>query len=170
MRANAADRESTVDGTVDGTHPIEDNRLSLPDPKSVTYIDYDNPFALVNQSVGMSPHIAQLSQNAWVNCGEDIHVLECFDKGHIRIEPVPGGEPICTDLRPSSFDCPFEDTGNHFHAHYTPTIHHETASSLKISRFHRNRKVLDASNLADAVRGCDTYVAEKVLRGRLSLA
>jgi ATP-dependent helicase IRC3 len=89
MRANEANRESTVNGT----HPTEDNRLSLPDPKSVTYIDYDDPFALVNQSVGTSPHIAQLSQNAWVVCGEDIYVLECIGKGHIRIEPVPGGEP-----------------------------------------------------------------------------
>jgi ATP-dependent helicase IRC3 len=69
------------------------DRLSVPDPKSVTYIDYDNPFVLVNQSTGMpSPHVLQLSRNAWVDCGEGIHVLECLGKGHIRIEPVTGGE------------------------------------------------------------------------------
>jgi ATP-dependent helicase IRC3 len=74
------------------TYPIEDHRLDIPDPKSVTYVDYDNPFVLFNQSTGASPHVVQLSKNAWVDCGEGIHVLECLSKGHIRIEPIPGGE------------------------------------------------------------------------------
>ena len=64
----------------------------------------------------------------------------------------------------------FIDSENHFRAHYTPTIHPETASALKISRFQTNRKILDASSLTDALRGCDTYACEKVLRGPLSLA
>jgi len=74
------------------TYPTEDHRLDVPDPKSVTYIDYDNPFVLFDQSTGGSPHIVQLSRNAWVDCGDRIHVLECLGKGHIRIEPIPGGE------------------------------------------------------------------------------
>jgi ATP-dependent helicase IRC3 len=74
------------------SNPTGDNLPSVPEPKSVTYIDYDSPFALVNQSTGASPHIAQLSRNAWVDCGEGIHVLECLGKGHIRIEPVSDGE------------------------------------------------------------------------------
>ncbi|KAI0257368.1 P-loop containing nucleoside triphosphate hydrolase protein [Lactifluus subvellereus] len=160
MRADAANRESGAiatyptdrESSVHAGHPTRDNRLSLPDPKSVTYIDYDNPFDLVNQNLGTSPHIAQLSQNAWVDCGGDIYVLDCVGKGHIRIEAVP------------------KDTGNHFHAHYTPTIHPKTASALNISRFQKNRKVLDANSLADAVRGCDTYVIGKVVRGPLSSA
>lgn len=145
----------------------------MPDPKSVTYIDYDNPFVLVNQSTGMaSPHVLQLSRNAWVDCGEGIHVLECLGKGHIRIEPVAGGEQRPTKRR-SLFDpgpFSFLDYGEYFQAHYTPTIHPETASALKISRYHTNRKILDASSLADAVRGCDTYASEKVLKGHISLA
>ncbi|KAI0307989.1 P-loop containing nucleoside triphosphate hydrolase protein [Multifurca ochricompacta] len=140
-----------TNGDSRAAHPIGDNRLSVPDPKSVTYIDYDNPFTLVNQSQGILPHIARLSRNAWVDCGDGICVLECLGKGHIRIEPIPGTE-------------------NHFHAHYAPAIHPETASALNISRFQTNRKILDASDLAGAVRGCDTYVAEKVLKGPLSLA
>ena len=85
--ADAINRELTT------SFPTGDNRLSIPDPKSVTYIDYDNPFVLVNQTTGTpSPHILQLSRNAWVDCGEGIHVLECLGKGHIRIEPVTGGE------------------------------------------------------------------------------
>jgi len=64
----------------------------------------------------------------------------------------------------------FLDDGDYFHAHYSPTIHPETASALNISRFQTNRKILDANSLADAVRGCDTYASEKVLKGPLSQA
>jgi len=148
-RAEAANREEL---SVPHAHPTGDNRLSVPDPKSVTYIDYDNPFALFNQSIEASPHMVRLSRNAWVDCGKGIYVLECLGNGHIRIEPLP------------------DDGENGFRAHYTPTIHPETASALNISKFRTNRKILDAGSLADAVRGCDTYVSQNVLRGRLSLA
>lgn len=148
-RAEAANREEL---SVPHTDPTGDNRLSVPDPKSVTYVDYDDPFALFNRSIEASPHMVQLSKNAWVDCGEDIYVLECLDKGHIRIEPVS------------------DDGETHFRAHYTPTIHSETASALKISKFRTNRKILDANSLADAIRGCEKYVSEIVLRGWPSLA
>lgn len=75
--------------------------------------------------------------------------------------------------RQSLFDTgPFSflDYGEYFQAHYTPTIHPETASALKISKYQTNRKILDASSLTDAVRGCDTYASGKVLKGQLSLA
>lgn len=148
-RAEAANREES---SVPLAHPTGDNRLSVPDPKSVTYVDHDNPFALFNQSIETSPHMVQLSRNAWVDCGEGIYVLECLGKGHIRIEPVS------------------DDGETHFRAHYTPTIHPETASALNISKFRTNRKILDASSLGDALRGCDTYVSENVLKGWSSLA
>ena len=64
----------------------------------------------------------------------------------------------------------FIDGETHFRAHYSPTMNPETASTLNISKFQTNRKILDADSLADAVRGCDTYVSQKVLRGPLSLA
>lgn len=70
-----ADETSRVDESVD----------DIPDPKSVTYIDYDNPFALVKDTSG-APHIAKLSTYSWVGCGDDKYVLECLGKGHIRIE------------------------------------------------------------------------------------
>lgn len=78
---------------------------------------------------------------------------------------IIGGKPLLVLLTSS-----FIDGENHFRAHFTPTIHPETASALKISKFRTNRKILDANSLADAVRGCDRYVSENVLRGRLSLA
>ena len=66
-------------------HPDSYDRI--PKPQSVTYTDYENPFSLVGQSSG-APHIAKLSSNAWVGCGNDVYALECLGKGHIRIEPV----------------------------------------------------------------------------------
>lgn len=63
----------------------------IPQPRSVTYTDYDDPFSLQHNASG-SPHIATLSTNAWVGCGDDIYVLECLGKGHIRIEPAKEDE------------------------------------------------------------------------------
>jgi ATP-dependent helicase IRC3 len=60
----------------DGIASRTDSFDKVPDPKSVTYTDYENPFSLVDQSSG-APHIAKLSSNAWVGCGNDIYVLEC---------------------------------------------------------------------------------------------
>ncbi|KAI9512926.1 P-loop containing nucleoside triphosphate hydrolase protein [Russula earlei] len=150
-RADTANRESST-ATLTTPYPTGYSDLSVPDPKSVTYIDYDNPFVLLNQIMRASPPMVKLSKNGWVDCGEGIHVLECLGKGHIRIEPV------------------LDDAGDHFHAHYTPSIHPQTASALNISRFQTNRKILDANNLGDAIRGCDKYAAEKVLRGPISRA
>lgn len=61
---------------------------NVPDPESVTYTDYEDPFAFVSEFSGLSPHINQLSSYAWVGCGNDIYVLECLGKGFIRIEKV----------------------------------------------------------------------------------
>jgi ATP-dependent helicase IRC3 len=166
-RAEAANREES---SVYDSHPTGDNRLNVPDPKSVTYVDYDNPFALFNRSIEASSHIVRLSKNAWVDCGEDIYVLECLGKGHLRIEPVSDGERNWKQALSVRLTFSFVDGESHFRAHYTPTIHTETASALNISKFRTNRKILDASSLADAVRGCDTYVSENVLKGWLSRA
>lgn len=70
------------------------NNMDPPDPKSVTYIDYDNPFEFVEEACG-APHILKLSSNAWIGCGDDIYVLECLGKGHIRIERIEGAEGGC---------------------------------------------------------------------------
>jgi ATP-dependent helicase IRC3 len=71
-----------------------DSYDNVPNPKSVTYTDYENPFSLVDKSSG-APHIAKLSTNAWVGCGNNIYVLECLGKGYIRIEPVVTDSGMC---------------------------------------------------------------------------
>ena len=65
--------------------PQEENRLNIRDPKEVTFIDYENPFALAEDASGI-PHINELSRHAWVSCGGEIYVLECMGKGYVRLE------------------------------------------------------------------------------------
>ncbi|KAJ6604602.1 P-loop containing nucleoside triphosphate hydrolase protein [Mycena vulgaris] len=127
-----------------------DSTDNIPEPRSVTYKDYDDPFSLVNQASG-APQITKLSSHAWVGCGADIYILECLGKGHVRIEP-------------------FEDeSGNHFKAYFNPAIDSATAAALKIGPFLRSRPILTASDLSGAIRGCDTYVKAKVVFGQMAL-
>lgn len=58
----------------------------ISDPTHITYIDYDDPFALVHGASG-APHVYKSSPFEWVGCGGDIYVLECLGKGYVRVEP-----------------------------------------------------------------------------------
>lgn len=124
----------------------------VPDPKSVTYTDYDDPWSLAHDASG-SPHIAKLSQNAWVTCGKDVYLLECLGKGHIRIEP---GKQSGSE-------------GPKFVATFTPAaLSKKDAAEVGMqSRFFRKRDVLTAESLEAAVKGCDTFAVNKVVFGSL---
>lgn len=74
-----------------------DTESNVPRPKSVTYIDYENPFSMVNEASSGTPYVATLSKYAWVGCGGDVYVLDLMGKGHVRIQPqeMPEGILIC---------------------------------------------------------------------------
>ena len=80
-----------LDETTDSLEKKVSDRVSgsgfgrVPEPKSVTYTDYENPFDLVDQAAG-APNINTLSTFAWVGCGADTYILECLGKGYIRVE------------------------------------------------------------------------------------
>lgn len=75
--------------------PAKPDTISdIPDPKSVTYVDYDDPFSMVEASHG-APQVQALSKFAWVGCGGDVYVLECMGKGFIRIQPVEDETGSC---------------------------------------------------------------------------
>ncbi|EMD42116.1 hypothetical protein CERSUDRAFT_147660 [Gelatoporia subvermispora B] len=119
----------------------------VPEAKEVIYEDIDNPFVLVDKASG-APHVSKISTNAWVGCGEDVYVLECMGKGYIRVNK--------TEI----------DGKEMYEAHYTPpTLPVGTAYMLKISPFQKNRQILTANDLVEAIRGCDTYAKSKVLKG-----
>jgi ATP-dependent helicase IRC3 len=68
---------------------LQQDASHVPNPTSITYEDYDDPFALVNNAAG-SPHVNLLSRNAWVSCGGDVYILECIGKGFIKVQEVDG--------------------------------------------------------------------------------
>ncbi|KAF5374878.1 hypothetical protein D9758_000323 [Tetrapyrgos nigripes] len=131
-----------------------DSRDDIPEPTSVTYTDYEDPFSFVQDSSGTPPHVAQLSTHAWVGCGNEIYVLDCLGRGFVRIDQVEADE----------------ESETHYSASFTPAaLDKGTAKGLKISPFFRSRHVLTAKKLDEAIRGCDTYVKTKVIRGNLAL-
>ena len=69
--------------------------LEVPSPESVTYVDYDNPFAFIGDCCGTTQIIHKLSPLAWVSVGGEIYILECLGAGFIRVEPLmdPEGAP-----------------------------------------------------------------------------
>lgn len=132
---------------------------NIPLPKSITYEDHENPWSVSDNASG-SPYIGKLSPYAWVACGRDTYVLECVKAGFIKIEPVPlttvksVGDPI-------------------YMAHFVPTLR-ESGLMIRVSAsseppigkaYLKKRKILTADSLESAVKGCDTYVARKVLPG-----
>jgi ATP-dependent helicase IRC3 len=139
----------------------------VPEPKSVTYIDHEDPFSLVDGSSG-APHIITLSKNAWVGCGENVYVLECLGKGYMRIElKEQDGISIVHGFISSLSIILGENT--YFEGRFVPAMLDKmTASSFNLSPFMRSRQVLTADNLSDAVRGCDTYAIKKVIRGSIA--
>lgn len=65
---------------------MSDSLDHVPDPTSITYVDYDDPFQFQVHSSDKSSHIASLSPFSWVDCGGDIYVLELLSRGFIRVE------------------------------------------------------------------------------------
>ena len=44
---------------------------NVPRPKSVIYVDHENPFDTADQASG-DPHINVLSRNSWAGCGDGV--------------------------------------------------------------------------------------------------
>lgn len=86
--------KKAVDRDLSNLKSRSDTTGTVPAPKSMTYIDYDDPFALVHSSSG-APQIHKMSPHAWVGCGEDVYVLECLGKGWIRVEPAYNEKRTC---------------------------------------------------------------------------
>ncbi len=145
----------------------------VPEPKSVTYIEHDDPFSLADGASG-APHIRTLSRNAWVGCGGDIYILECMGKGYIRIEPNTsedkGEVGFFSGLMPFDLLECAPDPESNYKAVFTPaSLPSQTAFMLKISPFQRSREILQARSLDDAVKGSDTYARTKILPGPIGL-
>jgi len=85
-------RERKKEASVGFAAEDENASLEVPSPESVTYVDYDNPFAFIGECCGTTPIIHQLSPLAWVSVGGEIYILECVGAGFIRVEPLTDPE------------------------------------------------------------------------------
>ncbi|KAH8100659.1 P-loop containing nucleoside triphosphate hydrolase protein [Cristinia sonorae] len=138
---------------ITGTSSHEE-RPNIPEPSTVTYIDHEDLSSLTQDTSG-APHIRSLSRNAWVGCGDDIYVLECMGKGHLRVEPFKLSEAEKENVN--------GDESPRYKGVYTPaSLPMMTAMILKLSPFRRSERILTAATLSDALKGCDTYVNKVV--------
>jgi ATP-dependent helicase IRC3 len=140
---------------------ISDSCDDIPQPTSVTFIDYDDPFSLFQEDSD-SPHIPTISPNAWVRCGDNIYVLECLGKGHLRVEPVEGTECGSRSLLRATIGLPVTDPKPHYGGYFTPAMSDQTTPTA--SPYMRRRAILRAENLRNALRGCDTFAKAKFAR------
>jgi hypothetical protein len=79
--------------------------LNVPKPTKITYLDFNDPFSLVDHASG-APHVSRFSSLAWVGCGGDVYVLDCLTEGFIRIEPeVDNPNGTWLELDTFRFNC-----------------------------------------------------------------
>ena len=161
MTTDDLEKRADAQIALDGAQLSMDTADDIPDPTTVTYIDFENPFSLVNEASGVPPHIAQLSRNSWVGCGDDIYVLECLGKGHVRIEPV--------DVTDEDDFITNPDLKRYFRAHFSPVMFFGATKHTKAPFFRMSKEIMKAESLDIAIRGCDTYIANQILRGQAAL-
>ena len=126
----------------------------ISDPKSIVYTDHEDPFHRADDE---GRHIYSLSPLAWVPCGNGKYVLELLKKGHIRI--VPDGMHTTLAIR-LKLNCFEESEKNRYTAWFTPASFHNKSEGAP--PLLRSRALLKAANLAEAVRGADTYATRRV--------
>jgi hypothetical protein len=97
LRERAQEREKGAD-----VGSVASPSLEVPSPESVTYVDYDNPFAFIGESCGTAPIVHRLSPLAWVSVGREIYILECLGAGFIRVDPSTDPEGDSSTLSHTS--------------------------------------------------------------------
>ena len=98
MEASFVSIDETIESLRERASTViaRDTESDVPRPKSVIYLEYENPFSMVSEVSSGAPHVATLSKYAWVGCGGDVYVLDLMGKGHVRIEPQETPEGILT--------------------------------------------------------------------------
>ncbi|KAH8110070.1 P-loop containing nucleoside triphosphate hydrolase protein [Phellopilus nigrolimitatus] len=112
------------------------------DPPPVAYVDYK-----LSDLVREAQSIKRFSRFAWVDCGNDIYVLECSDKGYIKIEPVTN-----------------DDAGELvYRSSYVEALRENPSDKLS---FEKPREVMTARSLNEVARNSDNYAVTRVFSGK----
>lgn len=118
--------------------------------ESVTYTDFNDPFLLMDNMFS-APNMFRISHNAWVGCGDNIYVLPCLQYGDVRIQLIQD-----------------KDDQEKFSGYFLPQLGPKLTKTKSLPSYLRRRNILEAQTLEEAIKGCDTYVAKQVLKGKLS--
>lgn len=142
----------------------------VPDPTAVTYEEWgpaELQRAMLSRSRGI---LERMSPNAWVDCGDDIYVLELPpNNGYVRIER--DGPDAETDARTEGGP-PDGWLGNYFarndadqEAALKPFSRGRFGHTRKVAPYRRPRLLLHVESLEEALRGCDTFANSRAGRG-----
>ncbi|CEH13958.1 p-loop containing nucleoside triphosphate hydrolase protein [Ceraceosorus bombacis] len=161
LRAQADSREKTSEDSQPASETEETNETEIPDPSKVTYEEWgplELQRAMMSRTRGI---IERMSPNAWVDCGDDIYVLDLPPKrGYVKVERDEEGKA--------------EGKGEwvaHFTARNADADEAAAASGgsskgkKRLSPFRRPTELLRASELEAAIRGADSYANGRVGRG-----
>jgi ATP-dependent helicase IRC3 len=140
----------------------------VPDPSAITYEEWgpaELQRAMLQRTRGV---LERMTPNAWVDCGDDIYVLELPpSNGYVRIErDSPHAE---TDARAKGG--PADGwLGNYFarnDAEQAAALNPFTrrGSVRKVAPYRRPRLLLHVDSLEAALRGCDTFATSLAGRG-----
>lgn len=158
---------------------------AVQDPTRVTFVDWDSAKALhqaMSAKALFSASVERYSSNAWVDCGDDVYVIDIPpNRGYVRVERADAEDPDveeskdagtrdATDYMP---DVQQRAQGGSWVAYYIARIaDQDEAIAASAGRwrgklrspYRRPRKFLEADTLEQAIRGSDTYVATHILR------
>lgn len=161
---------------------LEGAPLRANEPNKVTFVDWTSARELQKAMSAKSlfggrgaefggPNIERMSSNAWVDCGEDVYVLDLPpNRGYLRVEktaerPAKGKKGKQQEE---------EEEGEWSSWYVAKNVDEDEAAATgssrrmffgrgrKFSPFRRPRKVLTASTLEQALRGSDTFVVKRV--------
>ncbi|KAI0946007.1 hypothetical protein AcV7_010099 [Taiwanofungus camphoratus] len=140
-------RKAALNGSQNVGAVLNRGQSNIPfDLKPIATVDYEDPNPLVNQGYG-APYVQDLSDFAWVGCGDDTYVLECLSKGHIRIGRIQGDERL-----PSRYQ-----------AHYFPLASRvKTEATLQSSSVQKVQEISMGASLIEAIEHCDNYATTRV--------
>ena len=108
-------------------------------PRKVVFTDYDSVFDLISDTSG-EKHIRSISQNAWVQAGQDRYVLSGPTGTYLRLETAETSDP----------------TSKVFTAWEVRAL----PPGVSKSPFAAPREILTATTFENAVHGCDKYASE----------
>lgn len=149
VRQRPQTRQNVVDP---GQGQEQDDVVELP----ATYTEYK--IRDLNQRYhDMSQYIRHLSRLAWIHSGQDIYILDCADKGFIRVRPVT--TTGMSQLYITGKIVPQFHLGGEGQPQYA-------ATHMPLRNSQSQQQIIAGTTLGDAIKLSDRYARNFVLKPR----